>query len=147
VREQTLRVEASSRGWRRFSAGFVTLLVGYAVLAFAVADIGWITRAVAVLLLVAQVPLAVSRFAYTELTDGGVQLDVRVRRHRIPWERIGRIELGGPGGRRARVVLAAGSQVRSVALGGFVGGPDADPALVARLQQAAETHGFAMTVQ
>lgn len=143
---EMLRIESSSRGWRWFSAGFITFLVGFAAAAFTVGDIGWVTRVLAVLLIVGQLPLAVGRFAYTELTDEGLVLNVRVRRRRIPWQRVERIELGGPGGRPARVVLRAGSELKSVALGGFVAGPDAEPAPVDRLRTAAETHGFALTV-
>lgn len=84
MRGETLRVESSSSGLRRFYGGYVTFLVAYAVVAFAVEDIPWYTRALPVVLLVGQLPLVVGRFAYTEVTREGLDLDVRVRRRHIP---------------------------------------------------------------
>lgn len=144
MRGETLRVESSSRGWRRFYAGFILFLVAYAVLAFSSEGIPWFTRATPVVLLVGQLPLAVQRFAYTELTREGLDLDVRVRRRHIPWAQVKELELGGYG-RSPRVLLTDGSEVKSVALGGFMAGPEADPTLRDRLSQAAEAHGFALT--
>jgi hypothetical protein len=147
VRGETLRVEASSRGWRRFYVGFITFIVAYAVVVFAVEDIMWLTRAIPVVLLIGQLPLAVGKFAYTEVTQEGLDLDVRVRRRHIPWAQVQEIELGGPYGRPPRVQLTDGTEVKSLAFGGFMAGPEADPELLDRLKQAAEAHGFTLKVR
>jgi hypothetical protein len=158
---ETLRVESSTRGWRRFYAGFIAFLVAYGVATIAVGGIAWYIRAIPVVLLVGQLPLAVQRFAYAEVTEEGLDLDVRVRRRHIPWAQVQELELGGPHGRPPRVLLADGSEVRSVALGGFIAdsdvmsvsqggflaGPATNEAVLDRLEQAAETHGFSLTVQ
>jgi hypothetical protein len=144
VRGERLRVESSSRGWRRLYAGFITLLVALAVVALAVEDVSWLTRAVPVALLIGHVPLAVGRFAYTKVSTEGLDLDIRVRRRRIPWDHIETIELGGPYGRPPRVVLTDGSEVTSLALGGFLAGPEEDSKLQDHLTQAADRHGFGL---
>ncbi|MFA9429154.1 PH domain-containing protein [Egicoccus sp. AB-alg2] len=94
------------------------------------------------LLLAGQLPLAITRFSYTEITDEGLDLNVRVRRRSIPWSRIAAIELGGPTGRAPRIELTDGSKVQSVALGGLVAGPTADAAVLDRLERAAAEHAF-----
>lgn len=137
-------MEASSRGWRWFYAGFIAVLVAYAVMSFAFEGIPWYTRAIPVLLLVGNLPAAVGRFAYTEVTREGLSLDVRVRRRRLGWSEVDEIQLGGPYGRRTRLELTDGTEVKSLALGGFVAGPDADPALIERLERESETHGFSL---
>jgi hypothetical protein len=116
------------------------------VVVFVVAGTPWYVRAIAVLMLVGQLPLAY-RFAYVEVTREGLDLDVRVRRRHIRWAQVREIELGGPDGRPPRVVLTGGTEVKSVALGGFMAGAEADAALLDRLKQAAETHGFTLKVQ
>jgi hypothetical protein len=141
-----MRVESSSRGWRRVAAGIITFLTIYAVVVFVVGGTPWYTRAIAVLMLVASLPNAY-RFAYAEVTREGLKLDVRVRRRHIPWAQVQEIELGRPSGRPPRVLLTDGTEVKSLALGGFMAGPEADPALLDRLKQAAEAHGFTLTVQ
>jgi hypothetical protein len=112
-RGETLRLEASTRGWRRFYAGFTTFL-----LAFAVGDLPWGTRWVAVLLLLGQVPRAVQGLSFAEVDREGLDFDVRARRRRILWAHVQALELGGPGGRPPPVLLRDGTQVKSVALGG-----------------------------
>jgi hypothetical protein len=146
VRGEALRVESSSRGWRWVAAGFITFLTFYAVVVFAVAGTPWYMRAIAVLMLVGSLPNAY-RFAYAEVAREGLDLDVRVRRRHIPWAQVQEIELGGPDGRPPRVLLTDGTEVKSVALGGFMAGPEADPALLDALKQAAETHGFTLTAR
>jgi hypothetical protein len=146
VQGETLRVESSSRGWRWVAAAFITVLTLYAVAVFAVGGTPWYMRALAVLMLIGSLPNAY-RFAYAEVTREGLDLDVRVRRRHIPWAQVQEIELGGPHGRPPRVLLADGTEVKSLALGGFMAGPEADPDLVDRLNQAAETHGFTLTGQ
>jgi hypothetical protein len=140
--DETLRVESSSRGWRRFYAGFLTVLVVFVVVTFAVGDVHWMTQAAAVLVLVGQVPLAVQRFCYAEITSDGIHLDARVRRRTIPWENIEEIELGDAVRRAPRIGLTDGTDVKSHTLGGLVAGRDADPATLERLEREAETHGF-----
>jgi hypothetical protein len=156
VQGETLRVESSSRGWRRFYAGFIAFIIAYGVVTFAVSGIAWYNRAIPVVLLVGQLPLAVQRFAYAEVTEDSLDLDTRVRRRHIPWAQMRELELGGPYGRPPRVLLADGTEVRSIALGGFIAGsnersvaqggfltaPTMDAAVLDRLEQAAETHGF-----
>ena len=143
----TLRVESSSRAMRRFSASWIAVIVVYAVAVFAIDDARWTTRLLVVVLIVGQIPLAVMKFAYAEVTEDGLELDVRVRRRQIPWGRLERLELGDGAVRPPRVVLTDGSEVKSIALGGFVTWPEPDPALIERLQRAADAHGFILTAQ
>jgi hypothetical protein len=82
VRGQTLWVESSSRGWRRFYDGSTACIIAYGVVTFAVSGIARYSRAIPVVLLVGQLPPAVQRFAYTiDLGPDSAATGHRRRRH------------------------------------------------------------------
>ena len=144
---ESLRVDVVARGWRRFSAGLMLFLLAYAVAVFVVEGLPWYTRMTPLLLLLGHLPIAFQWFAYTELTDEGLELATPFRRRHVPWEQVQEIELGGRRKRTPRFLLTDGSALKSLALGGVARKADADPKLRERLRQAAETHGFVLRLQ
>lgn len=146
---ERLRVYAASKGLRRFSAGFVTLLAAYAVFVL-FAEATTANRVVAVLLLIGHLPIAAMNLSYLEVDEDGMVVDQRFRRRRVAWGEIAALRLRW-GWRQVRaavpeIELTDGGVIRSSVLNDLrrprrLSERDA---LIARLRAESEAHGFTL---